>query len=341
MTPGPAKPPPRVIAHYHDGLLARAHPVELHINPEGIELRGEALQREYAWSGTRVSERLQRAPRLLRFADGTFCEVADHEALDAALASIGHRDSWVARSQRRWSYVFGAAVLLVIAIWAGYRWALPAAADFAARRIPLGVEAGIGARALQIVKAQFEPSRLAPERRDRIRQVFDSIAPRDGRTFALIFRSGGAIGANAFALPGGNVFLTDQLVELAPDDDALAGVMAHEIGHVENRHLMRQIISGTVIGAVSTLIAGDASGLMAGLPATLANLSYSRDMERQADRYAVDLLKRRGIPVGPFATLLERLQASHEAGQSPGWASYLATHPDTAERIVEIRAAER
>jgi len=341
VTAGSTAVPPPVIAHYHDGLLARAHPVDLQIGPDGIALRGESLQRQYAWTGTRVSERLQHAPRLVRFADGTFCEVADHDALDAALASIGYRDSWVARTQRRWSSVIGAAVLLLIAIGAGYRWALPLAADFVARRIPPGAEAGIGARATQIVEAQFAPSRLTQERRDRVRQVFDSIVPHDGRTFALIFRSGGALGANAFALPGGTVFLTDQLVELAPDDDALAGVMAHEIGHVEKRHLMRQIVSGTVVGAVSTLIAGDASGLMAGLPATLASLSYSRDMERQADLYAVDLLKRKGIPVGSFVTLLERLQASHEAGQSPGWASYLATHPDTAERIVEIRAAER
>jgi predicted Zn-dependent protease len=277
----------------------------------------------------------------VRFPDGTFCEVADHEALDAALASIGYRDSWVARLQRRWSYVLGAALLLVAAIGAGYRWALPAAADIAARRIPPQVEAGIGARAVKIVEAQFEPTRLTPAQRDHVRQVFDSIAPHDGRTFALLFRSAGAIGANAFALPGGTVLLTDQLVELAPDDDALAAVLAHEIGHVEKRHLMRQIIASTVIGAVSTLIAGDASGLMAGLPAALANLSYSRDMERQADRYAMDLLKHKGIPVASFAGFLERLQSAHGVDQAPGWATYLATHPDTADRIAAIRAAGR
>jgi len=328
----------QVTARYHDGLVARPHPVDLKIGPDGIELHGEGLEREYGWNGTHVSERLRSAPRLVHFADGTFCEVADDDALEAQLASIGYRDSWVARSQRRWNYVLGATVLLLAAIWAGYRWVLPAAADFAARRVPSTVEAGIGARATKIVEGQFAPSRLTQERRDHVRQVFDSIAPHDGRTFALVVRSGGQVGANAFALPGGTVFVTDELVELAPDDDALAGVLAHEIGHVENRHLMRQIISSTVVGVVSTLIASDASGLMAGLPATLANLSYSRDMERQADQYAVDRLKRKGIPLGSFASLLEQLQSSH-AAQVTGWASYLATHPDTADRIAAIRAA--
>jgi hypothetical protein len=90
------------------------------------------------------------------------------------------------------------------------------------------------------------------------------------------------MGANAFALPGGTVVVTDQLLELSPDDAALAGVLAHEIGHVEHRHLMRQLISGTVVGVVATLLAGDTSSVMVALPAVLADLSYSR---ADASRY--------------------------------------------------------
>jgi Zn-dependent protease with chaperone function len=339
MTFGLAPDRPVVVARFNDGLVAHPQDVELRIGPDGFTLRGQTLQREYGWKGTRVSERLQHAPRMILFADGSFCEVFDHPALDAALAAAGYRESWVAHSLRRWSYVIGAVVLLLVAIWAGYLWGLPVAADLAARRIPPGVESGIGARARQIVEQQFEPSRLPQPQRDRVRRLFDSIAPRDGRSFDLVLRNGGPLGANAFALPGGTVVVTDQLVELAPEDPALAGVLAHEIGHIERRHVMRQIISGTVIGAVATLIAGDTSGLMVGLPATLANLSYSRQMEREADRYAVDLLKQKGIPIGAFADLLQRLQSSHRAGAAPDWARYLETHPDTEDRIAAIRAA--
>jgi len=137
------------------------------------------------------------------------------------------------------------------------------------------------------------------------------------------------------------VVVTDQLLELSPDDAALAGVLAHEIGHVEHRHLMRQLISGTVVGAVATLLAGDTSSVMVALPAVLADLSYSRDMEREADAYAVDVLKLKNIPVGPFADLLERLQSAHQAGGDPEWAPYLRTHPDTGDRVAAIRAAQR
>ena len=335
-------PAPLVLpASYYDGVRPRPQPVELRLGAGGVVVRGETLQHGYEWGRVRVSERLQHAPRVIRFADGTFCEVSDQRGLDAALAAAGYRDTWVARWQGRGSHVLGAVAVLLVAIFAVYRWGLPVFAEVAASRIPPQVEDIIGNRAAKIVEQQFAPTKLTGHEADRVWRLFESITPQDGRNFRLVLHDGGSFGANAFALPGGTVVVTDQLVKLAPDDAALAGVLAHEIGHVERRHLMRQVISGTVVGAVVTLIAGDVSGLMAGLPAALANLSYSRDMEREADAYAVDLLKDRGMSIDSFADLLQRLQTEHHGDQAPAWSRYLQTHPDTADRIAAIRAAAR
>ena len=336
-----AAAPPMLTARFHDGRSARPQAVDLWVDATGVVVRGEAFERRYEWSSVHVSERLKHAPRVIRFADGTFCEVADQTALDALLASAGYRDSWVARSQRRWGYVLGATALLLVTLFALYRWGLPLAADRVARRIPPALEARIGAQATKFVEERFGPTKASGAQADRVRRVFDSIVPADGRDFRLVLRDAGPIGANAFALPGGTVVVTDQLLELSPDDAALAGVLAHEIGHVEHRHLMRQLISGTVVGAVATLLAGDTSSVMVALPAVLADLSYSRDMEREADAYAVDVLKLKNIPVGPFADLLERLQSAHRAGGGSEWAPYLRTHPDTGDRVAAIRAAQR
>ena len=330
---------PALAALFYDGLRSQPLTVELTIGPGGIDVRGESLERRYEWGRVQMSERLRHAPRLIRFADGAFCEVSDQASLDATLLAAGYRDSWVARTQRRWSHVLGAVVVLVAAIFVLYRWGLPVAADYGARRIPLTLEKHIGAQAAQIIEEHFAPSKLDGQQADRVWRAFDSIVPSDGRDFRVVLRDGGPFGANAFALPGGTIVVTDQLVKLAPEDAALAGVLAHEVGHVESRHVMRQVISSTVVGAVVTLIAGDVSGVMAGLPAALANLSYSRDMEREADAYAIGLLKSRNLPIEPFAALLERLQAAHK-GDGPDWARYLKTHPDTEDRIAAIRAAE-
>jgi Zn-dependent protease with chaperone function len=337
----PTTPLATLVGSFYDGEQSRPNEVELRIGARGLVLLGPHVQREYGWKGTRISERLEHPPRLIQFTDGSYCEVADQQGLDAALAAVGYEDSWVARHERRWGYVIAATTLLVAAIFVMYRWGLPVAADFVARRIPPQVEDGIGVQALNIAEQRFGPSKLAPEQRERVQHVFESVVPRDGRTFRLVVRNGGAVGANAFALPGGTLVVTDQLVEMAPKHDALAGVLAHEIGHVERRHVMREVISASVVGAVVTLIAGDVSTVAAALPAVLADLSYSRDMEQEADAYAVDLLKRKGIPVGPFAELLQQMQSGQQTGGEPRWAHYLQTHPDTEARIAAIRAAQR
>lgn len=332
--------PPTLTARLYDGRSARPQVVDLQIDAAGVVVRGEAFERRFDWSSVQVSERLQHAPRVIRFADGTFGEVADQASLDALLASAGYRDSWVAGSQRRWGHVLGATALLLATLFAIYRWGLPLAADRVASRIPPTLEARIGAQATKFVEERFAPTKSSGAQADRAWRIFDSIVPTDGRDFRLVLRDGGAIGANAFALPGGTVVVTDQLLELSPNDAALAGVLAHEIGHVERRHLLRQLISGTVVGAVATLLAGDTSSVMVALPAVLADLSYSRDMEREADAYAVDLLKKKSIPIGPFADFLQQLQTAHRSGGDPGWARYLQTHPDTGDRVAAIRAAE-
>ncbi len=334
-----ATAPSMLTARLHDGRSARSQAVDLQIGAAGIVVRGEAFERRYEWPSVRVSERLQHAPRAIRFADGTFCEVADQAVLDALLESAGYRDSWVARFQRRWAFVLGATALLLATLFALYRWGLPLAADRMARRVPPALEARIGVEATKFFEERFGPSKASAAQADRAGRVFDSIVPADGRDFRLVLRDGGPIGANAFALPGGTVVVTDQLLDLSPDDAALAGVLAHEIGHVEHRHLMRQLISGTVVGMLTTLLAGDTSSVLVALPAVLADLSYSRDMEREADAYAVDALKRKNIPLGSFADLLERLQTAHRAGHRE-WAPYLQTHPDTGDRVAAIRAAQ-
>jgi Zn-dependent protease with chaperone function len=336
-----AAAPRMLTARFHDGRSARPQAVDLQIDAAGVLVRGEEFERRYDWSSVRVSERLQHAPRVIRFADDTFCAVADQVVLDALLASAGYRESWFARSRRRWGTVLGAMALLLATLFVLYRWGLPLAADRVARRLPPALEARIGAQAAKFFEERFAPTKASGAQTDRARRVFDSIAPADGRDFRLVLRDGGSIGANAFALPGGTVIVTDQLLELAPDDAALAGVLAHEIGHVEHRHLMRQLISGTVVGLVATLLAADASSVLVALPAVLADLSYSRDMEREADAYAVDVLKLKNIPVGPFADLLERLQSTHQAGGGSDWARYLQTHPDTQDRVAAIRSAQR
>lgn len=329
-------------AKYFDGQSSRAHDVTVSVDGARIVLRGATIERTFTLGEARVSERLEHAPRLVTFADGSYCEVADQRALDAALAATGFRDSLVVRLQRRWRYAIGALVATVVALALGYLYVLPWAARIAAEQIPADIEARIGRDAVEwIDKRLFQPTLLPEDRQAAIVRRFAAIAPKETREYRIEFRRS-RIGPNALAFPGGVIIMTDELVALAPDDEAVLGVLAHELGHIEHRHLLRRLITSTVTGAVAALLAGDASGIATALPATLADLSYSRDMEREADDYAIERLHDAGLPLTPLADLLEKMEAAHaerlkSGGRTLRLEGYLSTHPDTAERARKLR----
>jgi Zn-dependent protease with chaperone function len=138
------------------------------------------------------------------------------------------------------------------------------------------------------------------------------------------------------ALPSGMIVVTDELIALARDDRELLGVLAHEAGHVERRHGIRLVLQHSALGLLAAWLVGDVTSLLAVAPATLLQAKYSRDFEREADSYAADLLRARGISPGMLADLLERLEQV-QPGPSSTVLSYASSHPATEERLDALR----
>jgi predicted Zn-dependent protease len=147
---------------------------------------------------------------------------------------------------------------------------------------------------------------------------------------------------NAFALPGGEVVVYTGLMREAQTPEQLAGVLSHEIAHVDRRHGMRRIAQSLgIIGAVQLLF-GDVSGIAAVavevLQVSTIN-AYSRDQERQADSDGVAALARAGIDpnaLAAFFTLLQKDEA--KIGSTPSW---LGTHPNLEQRIATVHQLAR
>jgi len=327
-----------VDARYFDGRSSRARQVRLSVNNGHLDIVGDDIERRVPLSELRVSEPLSHAPRVVTLGDGAFCEIADNAEFSRILAATGHRDSFVVAWQSRWRGALIALIGLVAFLFAAYRWVLPAAAEYAALQVPLAWEERLGREATAFVEKRiFSTTQLPSERREALINRFDAITPEDGRDYAIRFRAS-KIGPNALALPGGMIYVTDALVELAPDDDAVLGVLAHELGHIEQRHLMRRLFTSAAVGAAAAVLFGDVSTVLAALPALLIDLDYSRAMEREADLFAVELLRANGIPTGSLATLFERMQQAHDKrGSQSDWPAYLSTHPPTPERIELFR----
>ncbi|MDD5175104.1 MAG: M48 family metalloprotease [Sterolibacterium sp.] len=155
---------------------------------------------------------------------------------------------------------------------------------------------------------------------------------------------------NAFAMPGGFIGVHTGLIMAAQSESELASVLAHEISHVTQHHLARQLgvqsqasLPMLLSLAVAILASRSHSGgdvaqgaLMAGQAAGIQNqLNYSRDFEREADRLGIQLLERAGFDISAMAAFFERLQKFGRLyeNNAPG---YLRTHPLTSERIADM-----
>jgi Zn-dependent protease with chaperone function len=349
MSPGPAEPGPAAL--YFDGRSARPRPVRLGVNvgflvaipladPDGDADANGALDMPLRWplEQVRWPERTRHGQRLLHLADGAQLQVADAAAFDRWRAQRGPREGWVVRAQQHWRSTIVALMLLVAVGVAAYQWGVPVAARGIVALLPPAADAAVGAQALEAVRAQWlRPSRLPPARQAELRQAFaDMVAkawPAGGAPeYRLHFHaSKPALGPNALALPGGDIVVTDALVELLQgQDDAVLGVMAHELGHVQHRHGMRALAQFALLSTATGVALGDFSSLLAALPAWMGQMGYSRDAERQADAVAARLLRVSGRSPAVMVLLFERL-AEH-APERTGPPIALASHPADAER---------
>lgn len=149
---------------------------------------------------------------------------------------------------------------------------------------------------------------------------------------------------NAFAVPGGYIYINRGLIEATDDMSELAGVMAHEIAHVEERHSVEQLerAQGANLGLTLAyvLLGRQPSGAERALIDVGGGLyfaSHSRDAEREADAVAVPMLVDAGITPNGLVTFFQELLSQQNS--SPGAVGqWFSTHPTTQERIEDVRA---
>lgn len=145
---------------------------------------------------------------------------------------------------------------------------------------------------------------------------------------------------NAFATPGGYLYVYSGLLLAAANTAEVAGVLGHESGHVVARHSARQMVNAFGLETLASLAVGKnpgaASQLAAGLAGKTALLAYSRSDESEADEYGARYASAAGYDPHGIATFFQKLEQGE--GQQPGWAAFLSTHPATPDRIKKVDA---
>jgi predicted Zn-dependent protease len=149
---------------------------------------------------------------------------------------------------------------------------------------------------------------------------------------------------NAFALPGGPIWIHRGILHAAADEAQLAGVLAHEIAHISERHaadrMSKQLVANGLLGLLGAMLGSGGGARTARIGAqVLANgylLKFSRDDERDADRVGVQIVRRAGWDPRGLAEFMEMLQRQQR--RAPGSvAVFLSSHPAPGERATELR----
>ena len=312
-----------------------------------------------------ISSRLGNSARYIDLGELGRFESRDNDAIDKLSDALGHSSNLTYKLESNLSLVVVAMVISVLVIWGAIKYGVPAAADAIVDAIPATTSDYLE----EIISSQveerfFSPSTLADARQAQLHALFEKVSQRlgtDSRGYRFKLRKASdELGPNALAFPSGTIIMTDQLVMLAKSDKQIAGVMAHEIGHLDGRHSLRQIVRGSLMTFIIASVTGDVTGASVAVlsaPAVLMELQYSREFETDADGYAlqyfdcdIDGLRQMGqffVALGGFdnnqqeEAYVEETTSSRNTGDSAkdkqsgitqSGSDFLSTHPASGDR---------
>lgn len=315
-----------------DGTSAVRRAVRVSRWAGGLQLSGEA-EEVLARAELRLVERGPQRT-VLGLADLPDWRLVAEPPLPAEwLAGIAHRDRLTRPLALRLGLAGGLVAGLAALLWLKGGLLLSAAAPL----VPEAVTQPMGKAFLSQLVG--DRACTTPQAEAALQRLMDRLDPPQPVTVTIA--DWGM--ANAFAGPGGQVVLTRGLLDAASGPDEVAGVLAHEIGHVAHHHPNRALLRHYGVSLFTTAVGGTAAqtadlGLM---------LAASRDAEREADSFGLDALERAGISPAGLAAFFER-----QSGQTPAkdradpvpdllrqLGGYATTHPSDAERLAAIRAA--
>lgn len=299
---------------------------------------GELLA-EAPSSALDVDPRLGSAPRRMTFPDGTLFETADHAGAEALFG----RDRWSilhGLEQFHWRLV-PITIATIGGAYLVYRYALEYLVMAAVALTPQVLVEQLDRGTMRTLDlTMVNQTQLSTDERAEVQAIFETMLAAlpereaDRHSFELHFRDGGRIGPNAFALPGGTIVFTDEFIEMFPDDDIIAAVIGHEIGHVVEQHGLQQFYRALGLYFLITMLAGETGPLMEDVLLegnALLSLSYSRAHEREADIFGLQLTHEAGYEADAMRRFFIQIMGGD--GEPP---QFLSSHPSSESRAEAI-----
>lgn len=340
---------PKSAAVYFDGVTAARHDVAIELNDRAVVIFDRAGELIDQWPFPRLKHLsapahifrigLRKSDSLARL------EIADQDmahAIDLACPDIDRTGASARKAKLR---AIALSFLAAVSLFSVAIYGVPAIADRLAPFVPQGIERRLGNAADTQVRAMldkgprdrpFECGEAAVEQAGRA--AFEKLMARLQQAGGLRLPLQAAVirrdEANAIALPGGHVYVFKGLIDQADHVDEVAGVIAHELGHVANRDGTRAILQGTGLSLIFGMLLGDfvGGGAVVLASESLLKSAYSRDAESRADDYAVRTMHAAGGDPRALGRFLGRIAGKVRSG------SIFLDHPATPDRVARINA---
>lgn len=334
--------------YYHAGT-SKAQVVILTMSSQHLQFTVEDESFLYDLVDTKLEPPLAKLPRELMLADGGKLVLEATAGIDQYYKSTHYL--WLYNIEKHKRFYLFAFLLVPICLLFIIKFVIPSIARNAAPLMPVSVLQKIDTQALYAFdKTLLNESTVSIEVKSDITKNWDNIVTalqlnaNKEHGYTLLYRESDFLGANAFALPGGTVVITDALVELLKDKpDAIQAILLHEIGHVIHHHSMQMMAESISITLLTTYLFGDLDGVAEtfnGLSASVIQNAFSQSLEAQADDYALKGLKK--LNISPNALVeafiaLSKTSGGSEDGDERFLEKYYSSHPSIKSRIEKAK----
>jgi Zn-dependent protease with chaperone function len=340
-----------ISGHWHASGGAAKTTAALHIDNDVVVVKAnEGVVLSCHLRDVNVSDRLGNIERKLTFVDIGIFSTKDNAAIDRVFGSLQKTNRCIHFLETHMAAVLVALVFTITVSFSFFKWGVPWVSETVAHALPHKTNELIAAESLGFLDEYwFGESKIEAQRQEEIRDHFRTqLLPLDeanqGINYRLHFRSWSHNDKkipNAFALPSGDIILTDQFVILADNQDEMDSVLLHEIGHVVHRHSLEMVVQSTLVTTIVMLVTGDSSGVAdvgLGLGALLVSSHYSRNHESEADIYAFEKMLIAGIDPQAFSTIMGRMdeymdETFHTAEVESDIEANVEIHGDTGADI--------
>ncbi|NWJ50105.1 MAG: M48 family metallopeptidase [Bacteroidetes bacterium] len=264
-----------------------------------------------------------------------YLEIKSIEPVVSILKMAGHPPTYhsvndfISSDNGKVITIIGGAIAIILAL---YFYIIPFAADTFAQNLPIEYEVNLGNKIYNQLISQDSIDTLQTNLVNQFAKEINFDTKYNLEITVVHNKE-----LNAFATPGGHILVYDGLLNKLENQEELTGLLAHEATHVRERHSLRAMASDLSRSIFLSIILHDRSGISSVLIQNadmLNSLRYSRDMERLADKGAVETMVRNNINPNGMIQLLSLLKRQDKTDQSY---TYLSTHPATQERISDVR----